>query len=114
METYTWEGKLSNDFIYTFVLTIGEEYDRFNGEGILQDVKIMMINDSVEEELYETSFGREEAIRTWSVPNNPICTPLEDEQITEFKNWLITCLTPKTEQRKVKIGRIKTKLYADI
>jgi hypothetical protein len=110
MEEYIWKSKLRDGLIYTYVLTIGEEYDRYNGEGILQNVKIKIISDSSEDELYETLFGREKAIKDWSVLNNPISIPLEDEQITEFKNWLITCLTPKTEQRKIKIGRIKNKI----
>ena len=96
----------------TYELVIGNEQDRFNGEGVLQNVTLYRIDNDLifpKEEVYETTYGWFTAIEHF---NNIDINEFEEDNINfdEFKNWIITSLTPITEQRKVKIGRIKEKI----
>ena len=123
MEIYTW--KRIND-TFEFTLWILDEQPRFGNEGILQSIELH-VNDFI---AYETTFGRKFAyeyfenmtrknidkyIEEYDYLHSEFHYHLNRDEFDEFKCWLLTSLTPKTEQRKVKIDRIKKKLpYATI
>jgi len=108
MEKYVWYDKDKVEYI----LEIGDEQDRFNGEGILQLVTLVIIDDTLffpKNEYYETTYGRYVAIAYF---NNINIDEWENDDMVDFnkfKSWIITSLTPITEQRKVKIEKIKEK-----
>jgi len=108
MEKYIWSG-IADNVNLIFTLIIGEEQSRFNKEGLLQDIQILIKNQKGECELYHTTFGCQEAIRVWDIPNNSNCNSSQDKLITELKNWLLICLS-KSRQRKDKIDKIKNKI----
>ena len=131
MKTYTLDFKG-----HLFKVTIGEVDPRWENEGILQTIKIT-VNKCI---VYRELFGLERALNNFKtetyefIENGAYCmfldyktktisfTQLLDMDITltneDFDliiNWIITSLTPITEQRKEKIDRIKNKMtYSSI
>ncbi len=106
METYVWYDKNKVEY----VLEIGEEQDRFNGEGILQIVTLTIINNTLldpKDEYYETTYGRYAAIKYFNNMDIDVWYSSDKDEFKEFKSWIITSLTPITEQRKIKIGKIR-------
>ncbi len=109
MEQYIWRCNKN----VTYELTIDTEKDRYNGEGVLQSVVLYRIDRDLifpkEEEVYETTYGRFAALDYF---NNLTYEQWgeENDSFDDFKIWIITSLTPITEQRKVKINQIKEKI----
>lgn len=121
---------------HKFRLTIGEVNPRWEEEGVIQAIRLSVNNCIVYREL----FGLERALNNFKtetyefIEDGAYClfldyktktisfTQLFDTDITltneDFDiiiSWIITSLTPLTEQRKEKISRIKNKLpYVDI
>jgi hypothetical protein len=96
----------------TYELIIDNEKDRYNGEGVLQSVVLYRIDKHIifpKEEVYETTYGYFAALDYF---NNLTYDQWDEENgnFDDFKIWIITSLTPITEQRKVKINKIKLKL----
>ena len=112
MEGYTWINK--DDILY--ILSIGEESDRFDGEGMLQEVKLTRFDkDDIfpSEDVYDTTYGRHHAMEQLCSEHIGWWENNDEEDFKKFKIWLITSLTPITEQRMFKIERIKNKIYKD-
>ena len=131
MENYTLVFK-----DHKFKITIGEVNPRWEEEGVIQSIRLSVNNCIVYREL----FGLERALNNFKtetyefIEDGAYClfldyktktisfTQLFDTDITltneDFDiiiSWIITSLTPLTEQRKEKISRIKNKLpYVDI
>ena len=114
MEKYTWSCDTDDGSPFTLILNIGKRQKRFDGEGVLQDVSLHCENT----EIYETTFGREHAIKEFKdimFDMIDLELPLNEEKFDEMMIWLLTSLTPITEQRKVKIEEIQKKMsYATI
>lgn len=107
MESFGWVSVTHNN-AYVFRLEIGNRITRFEGEGILQNVRLFCENY----EIFETSFGWEYAITYF---NNSDYTEdwsyfISLENFEEFKCWMITSLTPVEQQRKDKLKKITEKL----
>ena len=121
MEIYSWEREKS-DMTYHFSIYIGYYQHRFGNEGVLEPVEFH-INNYI---MYETTFGREQALKDFGDINREQFEKTldsgmfptngwSDEDINDFRCWIINSLTPKTTQRKEKIDRIQKKLpYAAI
>lgn len=131
METYQLE-------LYgnKFKITIGEVNPRWEEEGVIQSIRFSVNNCIV----YREMFGVERALNNFKsetyefLEDGAHClyldykrksisfTQLFDQDITlndkDFDlvmSWIITSLTPVTEQRKEKIDRIQKKLpYATL
>lgn len=92
--------------------------DRFNGEGIHQDVILYNFNyfSKIKRVIYETTYGRLHALNFFKnlnindlIEQDSDFEDLKDDFIL-FKDWLIDCLTPIEQKRKEKIIEIKGNL----
>jgi hypothetical protein len=130
METYTLDFK-----DHKFRLTIGEVNPRWETEGTIQIIRLSVNNCIV----YRESFGVERALNNFKsetyefIEDGAHClfldyknktisftqlfgmdVKLKDDDFDFIISWIITSLTPITEQRKEKIGIIKNKINVTI
>lgn len=136
METYTLNFKDNK-----FKITIGEVNPRWEQEGQIQIIRLSVNNCIVYRESFgveralsnfksETYDYIEDGAHCLSLDykskkitfaqldrisfNEDVETTLSNEDFDFIISWIITSLTPITEQRKEKIGRIKTKIDATV
>lgn len=112
MENYKWYSESGN----LFELYIGDSKDRFNGEGIHQEVKISYRDGYLTWDVYETTYGRLHALSYFEKMEfykkdlYDVGNELDKSDFNTFKNWIIESLTPIEIKRGEKIIKIKDKI----
>ncbi|MFW6243080.1 MAG: hypothetical protein ACOC2W_02880 [bacterium] len=112
MENYKWYSENGN----LFELHISEQSDRFNGEGIHQEVKLSYKDGYLIWDIYETSYGRIHALNyfkeleIYNLEYYNLDDEVDVQNFNSFKNWLIESLTPIEIKRVEKIEKIKSNL----
>jgi hypothetical protein len=127
MERYLWIFN-RNQESYKFEFYIGEELNRFENEGIYQDIRLSINNEST----FYSNFGRMESLdffkysTNWkydSISNdyfNKCITfyygiesvTLLNKDYEEFIKWTEDSLLPLEIKRKHKINNIKNRMFA--
>lgn len=108
-EYYKWYSESGN----LFELYIGKKHDRFNGEGVHQDIRLSYKDGYLTWDVYESTYGRIHALNYFKkldlseLDSYNLDDEIEENNFKSFKNWLIESLTPIEIKRGEKIENIR-------